>query len=147
MTIDQIIYLFESLLVESRVIFISKSLEKLSSCINAANAMLNPFSWQYVFIPVLPSSLLDYCCAPMPFIIGILANSYPKLMNLPLEEVVFIDLDKRTFSPHPQAILHAEIRDEINVALHKIKSVCHIGKFTFFPFFFILFLYDFDIFR
>jgi hypothetical protein len=29
--------------------------------------ILYPFSWQHVFIPVLPASLLSFCCAPMPF--------------------------------------------------------------------------------
>ena len=59
----------------------------LSSCINALNALLYPFSWQHVFIPVLPLSLIDYCSAPMPFLLGILSSSLPNLKHLPLEEV------------------------------------------------------------
>jgi hypothetical protein len=33
-----------------------------------------PLSWQYVYIPVLPSRLLGYLQAPVPFIVGILKS-------------------------------------------------------------------------
>lgn len=87
---DNILATFASLLVERRLIFISERVSTLSACVQACVAVstpkiatpisssftnlmnrllqvLYPLSWQHVFIPVLPSSLLSFCCAPMPF--------------------------------------------------------------------------------
>ena len=35
------------------------------------SALLFPFSWQHVYIPILPARLLDILQAPVPFLIGI----------------------------------------------------------------------------
>eukprot|EP01129_Flabellula_baltica_P002764 TRINITY_DN1260_c0_g1_i2.p1 TRINITY_DN1260_c0_g1~~TRINITY_DN1260_c0_g1_i2.p1 ORF type:complete len:266 (-),score=39.85 TRINITY_DN1260_c0_g1_i2:346-1143(-) len=67
-----VLSLFISLLLERRMIFISKSLSVLTSCIKAAVALLHPFAWQHVYIPILPPSMLDFACAPMPFVLGVL---------------------------------------------------------------------------
>jgi hypothetical protein len=41
-----------------------------------------------VYIPILPKALMSYCCAPMPFIVGVLASNLPELNTYPLEEVI-----------------------------------------------------------
>jgi hypothetical protein len=87
MPVPKILELFGNMLLERRVIVAAKTLGILSSCVNALSALLYPFSWQHVFIPVLPQSLLDYCAAPMPFMLGILADSIPAVKKQPLEEV------------------------------------------------------------
>ena len=46
----------------------------LPSCVpvvHAASAMIAPFQWQHVCIPLLPSSLLSYAAAPVPYLIGV----------------------------------------------------------------------------
>lgn len=49
----------------------------LSSCVHAAMAMLYPFAWQHVFIPLLPADMLEYASAPMPFVIGVRTSMEP----------------------------------------------------------------------
>ena len=34
-------------------------------------AILFPFTWQHVYIPILPARLLDILQAPVPFLMGI----------------------------------------------------------------------------
>lgn len=63
--------IFASMLYERRIIFTSKKLSRLSACVQSANALLYPMSWQHIFIPVLPQSLIDYLLAPMPYLIGL----------------------------------------------------------------------------
>ena len=125
---ELIISLFECLLIECRIIFVSKKLSRLSECVNAAAALLNPLSWQYVFIPVLPVSLLSYCCAPMPFIVGVTSGSMGELAKLPMEEVLMIDLDKGQFLAKPKntEIISHEVRDELKTSIGVIKS--HLKK-------------------
>ncbi|XP_045673069.1 DENN domain-containing protein 2C isoform X2 [Phyllostomus hastatus] len=81
-----------SLLLERRVIFVANSLSTLSKCGHAVVATLYPFTWQHTYIPVLPASMIDIVCSPTPFLIGILACSLPQLRDLPIEEVLIVDL-------------------------------------------------------
>uniref|UniRef100_S4RUS8 UDENN domain-containing protein n=1 Tax=Petromyzon marinus TaxID=7757 RepID=S4RUS8_PETMA len=63
--------LYASLLNERRIIVTSSKISTLSSCIHALALLLYPMSWQHVYIPLLPPHLLEYCSAPMPFLIGV----------------------------------------------------------------------------
>lgn len=63
--------------------------------------MLNPFCWQHVFIPVLPSSLLDYCCAPMPFFTGVTSSCMEQVKMLPMEEVYMLNLSTGEWELYP----------------------------------------------
>ncbi|XP_056132658.1 DENN domain-containing protein 2A-like [Lampris incognitus] len=83
-----------SLLLERRVIFTADKLSTLSQCCHAVVALLYPFAWQHTYIPVLPSAMLDIVCTPTPFIVGLLSSSLPQLTDLPLEEVLVVDLGK-----------------------------------------------------
>ncbi|XP_023132970.2 DENN domain-containing protein 2A-like isoform X1 [Amphiprion ocellaris] len=88
---------FGSLLLERRVIFTAEKLSTLSQCCHAVVALLYPFVWQHTYIPVLPSAMLDIVCTPTPFIVGLLSSSLPQLTELPLEEVLVVDLGNSRF--------------------------------------------------
>ncbi|CAJ1055040.1 DENN domain-containing protein 2A-like isoform X2 [Xyrichtys novacula] len=88
---------FGSLLLERRVIFTADKLSTLSQCCHAVVALLYPFVWQHTYIPVLPSAMLDIVCTPTPFIVGLLSSSLPQLTELPLEEVLVVDLGNSKF--------------------------------------------------
>ena len=62
-SLKSVVALYENLLLENRLVLVSKKLSRLSSVALAATGLLHPLTWQYVFIPVLPQSLLSYCCA------------------------------------------------------------------------------------
>nr|XP_026242008.1 DENN domain-containing protein 1A isoform X4 [Urocitellus parryii] len=69
--VNNMLHLYASMLYERRILIICSKLSTLTACIHGAAAMLYPMYWQHVYIPVLPPHLLDYCCAPMPYLIGI----------------------------------------------------------------------------
>jgi DENN domain-containing protein 2 len=87
LSVATIAALVVALLLERRVILASASLATLSQCTHALLALLYPFEWQLVLIPILPRRLLDYCCSPTPFLIGVLADALPTVERLPLSEV------------------------------------------------------------
>ncbi|XP_041860366.1 DENN domain-containing protein 2C isoform X2 [Melanotaenia boesemani] len=99
LSVGRLLQVFASLLLERRVIFIADKLSVLSRCGHAVLALLYPFTWQHTFIPVLPASMLDISCSPTPFLIGVLAPCLPQLLELPIEEVLIVDLcaDKFVF--------------------------------------------------
>ncbi|XP_078453390.1 DENN domain-containing protein 2B-like [Lampetra planeri] len=93
----QLLRVFSSLLMERRVIFTADKLSTLSKCGHAAAALLYPFAWQHTYVPVLPASMLDIACSPTPFLMGVLSSTLPKLQELPLEEVLVVDLCNNRF--------------------------------------------------
>ncbi|KAH3768013.1 suppression of tumorigenicity 5 [Pelomyxa schiedti] len=103
LTVSKVVKLWGCLLCERRVVITSENLELLSSCVNAFCALLFPFSWQHVFIPILPKSLIGYLSAPMPFLIGCLHSSIAlvKKTGIPLEEIYLVDLDTGAFLLKP----------------------------------------------
>ncbi|XP_055484220.1 DENN domain-containing protein 2C isoform X1 [Psammomys obesus] len=92
LSVRHLIRVCASLLLERRVIFVANSLSTLSKCGHAVVAALYPFTWQHTYIPVLPVSMVDIVCSPTPFLIGILSCSLPQLQDLPVEEVLIVDL-------------------------------------------------------
>ncbi|XP_041084324.1 DENN domain-containing protein 2C-like isoform X1 [Polyodon spathula] len=94
---SQLLQVFASLLLERRVIFVADKLSTLSRCAHAAIALLYPFTWQHTYIPVLPACMIDITCSPTPFLIGVLSCALPELMELPIEEVLIVDLCANRF--------------------------------------------------
>ncbi|XP_067863358.1 DENN domain-containing protein 2C-like [Heptranchias perlo] len=114
LNVRHVIHVFASLLLERRVIFIADKLSTLSKCGHAAVAMLYPFTWQHTYIPVLPAVMIDIACSPTPFLIGILSNSVPLLNDLPIEEVLVVDLCADKFL--------RQMDDEDSILPHKLQA-------------------------
>ncbi|GFR88410.1 DENN domain-containing protein 1A [Elysia marginata] len=89
---------FASMLQERRIYMMSKRLNRLTSCIHAAEALLYPLNWQHTFIPVLPGHIIECLGLMTPYIIGVHGNLLSRLDELQedLEETVFVDLDANT---------------------------------------------------
>ncbi|XP_063033856.1 DENN domain-containing protein 2C isoform X1 [Melospiza melodia melodia] len=114
LSVSHTIRVFASLLLERRVIFVADNLSTLSKCGHAAVATLYPFTWQHTYIPVLPASMIDIVCSPTPFLIGILSCSLPQLWDLPIEEVLIVDLCADKFLQ--------EVSDEDEILPHKLQA-------------------------
>ncbi|ELV10000.1 DENN domain-containing protein 1C [Tupaia chinensis] len=95
-TDENIVGLFAALLAERRVLLISSKLSTLTSCVHASCALLYPMRWEHVLIPTLPPHLLDYCCAPMPYLIGVHASLAETVRDKALEDVVVLNIDSNT---------------------------------------------------
>jgi len=73
--ISAIIKLWCSVLCEKHIIFISNQGYLLFAITQGLLSLIFPFSWLYTYIPILPVNLIDYLDSPIPYIIGILANT------------------------------------------------------------------------
>jgi hypothetical protein len=89
-----VLRLISALLNESRVVLIAEQLSDLSTVAHCAMALLQPFTWQHVFIPVLPTAMIDYVCAPMPFVVGVLESHRGLLAQQPMDACVFVDISR-----------------------------------------------------
>ncbi|XP_064416761.1 DENN domain-containing protein 1B isoform X2 [Latimeria chalumnae] len=94
--VNNMLHLYASMLYERRILITSSKLSTLTACVHASSAMLYPMYWQHIYIPVLPPHLLDYCCAPMPYLIGVHSSLGEKVKSRALEDVVFLNIDTNT---------------------------------------------------
>ncbi len=55
--------LIAALLMERRIILVASAEDKVSAAVHAAAALLHPFRWQHIYLPLLPLSLKVWCVA------------------------------------------------------------------------------------
>jgi len=122
--VDKILLIFECLLNERRILLVAKTLNTLTSCMDAVANMAYPFSWQYVFIPILPMTMLSFLGAPMPFLIGILSTCLEQAMQEPMEEgVLIVDIDNNEILQAPEdlpSIMPHDATEKLAKSLKKI---------------------------
>ncbi|XP_073418563.1 DENN domain-containing protein 1B-like isoform X2 [Dendrobates tinctorius] len=91
--VDMMLQMFASLLCERRILITSSKLSTLTACVHASAGLLYPMYWQHIYIPSLPPHLLDYCGAPMPFLIGVHSSLMEQVNPGVLEDVVVFNID------------------------------------------------------
>uniref|UniRef100_A0A668A0H9 DENN domain containing 5A n=1 Tax=Myripristis murdjan TaxID=586833 RepID=A0A668A0H9_9TELE len=59
-------------------------------------ALMFPFQWQHVYVPILPASLLHFLDAPVPYLMGLHSNGQDDRTKLELPQeanLCFVDID------------------------------------------------------
>ncbi|XP_032382048.1 DENN domain-containing protein 1B isoform X5 [Etheostoma spectabile] len=119
--VNNMLQLYASMLHERRIIITSSKLSTLTACVHGAAALLFPMYWQHIFIPVLPSHLLDYCCAPMPYFVGVHLSLLERVRSRSLEDVVILNVDTNTLES-PFDDLHNLPSDVVSSLKSKLKK-------------------------
>ncbi|XP_071673491.1 DENN domain-containing protein 1A isoform X7 [Patagioenas fasciata] len=120
--VNNMLHLYASMLYERRILISCSKLSTLTACVHGSAAMLYPMFWQHVYIPVLPPHLLDYCCAPMPYLIGIHLSLMEKVRNMALEDVVILNVDTNTLET-PFDDLQSLPNDVVSALKNRLKKV------------------------
>ena len=140
-------YLISAILCERRMLFISNSLETLSNCIHGLLSLCYPFIWTHILVPYLPSELIDYVCAPSPYLIGLNRNDATTINRMPIGEVYFVDIDNGTMratdnTPDIHPIGDSNVNNEfsvrrgssgLNASQHFVKELEHLYSKAFDP--------------
>lgn len=69
--IHNMLSLFSAALTENKILFYSSSYSQLTHATQSMLALMYPLKFSYVFIPILPSALLEFLSAPTPYIMGV----------------------------------------------------------------------------
>lgn len=62
-------------------------------------ALMFPFQWQHVYVPILPASLLHFLDAPVPYLMGLHSNGQDDRTKLELPQEVQIHRSHIEFKP------------------------------------------------
>lgn len=94
LNIENFLLILTCALNEVQILILSNSYYNLMLISECLITLLNPFKWQHVYVPILPSKLgLHYLDAPTPFIMGI--NSRLKSFIKTNKVACFIDCDNK----------------------------------------------------
>lgn len=66
--------LFCAIMTEHKILFQSHSYTRLSEGCRALSALMYPFRYSHVYIPLLPAALVEVLSTPTPFIMGVHAS-------------------------------------------------------------------------
>ncbi|XP_066453287.1 DENN domain-containing protein 1B isoform X3 [Eleutherodactylus coqui] len=119
--VNNMLQIYASMLHERRIIFTSRKLSTLTACVHASASLLYPMYWQHIYIPVLPPHLLDYCCAPMPYLIGVHFSLIERVRSRSLEDVVLLNVDTNSLET-PFNDLSALPSDVVSTLKSKLKK-------------------------
>eukprot|EP00730_Choanoeca_flexa_P008070 TRINITY_DN12435_c0_g2_i1.p1 TRINITY_DN12435_c0_g2~~TRINITY_DN12435_c0_g2_i1.p1 ORF type:complete len:875 (+),score=216.20 TRINITY_DN12435_c0_g2_i1:1786-4410(+) len=117
--------LLASIMAERRVMITSDDLGRLAKGCFGCDLALFPLHWQQVFIPILPNHLLDYCSAPVPYIVGVHKSLMPSVAERAMEDHVWVDMDSDTLTtPFNDAdILPSELTAGLKEAAKRVRSL------------------------
>ncbi|XP_075038688.1 DENN domain-containing protein 1B isoform X2 [Mixophyes fleayi] len=119
--VQNMLQIYASMLHERRIIFTSRKLSTLTACVHASASLLYPMYWQHIYIPVLPPHLLDYCCAPMPYLIGVHFSLIERVRSRYLDDVVLLNVDTNSLET-PFNDLSALPGDVVSTLKSKLKK-------------------------
>ncbi|KAH0949807.1 hypothetical protein HN011_010229 [Eciton burchellii] len=114
---DCLIQLFTCVLLENQVLLRSADFHKLMVVSECITALLFPFSWQHVYVPILPASLHHFLDAPVPFIMGLHAHNEGGVLKIASEaNLCYVDIDKQS----------SQFPEELPVFPHKMQFIAEI---------------------
>jgi len=91
-----VIQCFTVLLMDGRICLSSSRVALLTPVAEALLALLQPFTFEGTYVPVLPSVMLDVLDAPVPFLVGVHASALettPGGRGVVPPGVVLVELD------------------------------------------------------
>ncbi|CAG9832784.1 unnamed protein product [Diabrotica balteata] len=89
--ISNVLKLFCAIMTEHKILFHSKSYNRLTEGCRALIALMYPFRYTHVYIPLLPAPLVEVLSTPTPFIMGV--HSSLKSEVAEMMDVIVADLD------------------------------------------------------
>ena len=89
--IRNVLWLIMAALTEQKILFHSDSFARLTDSCTALTALLYPLRYSHVFIPILPTSLIEVLSTPTPFIMGVHSVHEREIQEV-LDTIV-VDLD------------------------------------------------------
>ena len=78
-------------MTEHKILFHSRSYSRLHDACHALTALMYPFVYNHVYIPILPAPLIEVLSTPTPFLMGIHSSLKNEITDL--LDVIVVDLD------------------------------------------------------
>uniref|UniRef100_A0AAQ4PSR0 DENN domain containing 5A n=1 Tax=Gasterosteus aculeatus aculeatus TaxID=481459 RepID=A0AAQ4PSR0_GASAC len=94
--VENVLQLFTCALLELQILLYSQHYQRLMTVAESITALMFPYQWQHVYVPILPASLLHFLDAPVPYLMGLHSNGQDDRTKLELPQeanLCFVDID------------------------------------------------------
>lgn len=91
---ENVVKVLNYVVLEKHVLFISSRVELLAPAIEAILALMYPFEYQLVYLPVVPEKLVDILQTSCPYLLGIQRILYNRFKAYISSSVCVVDLDR-----------------------------------------------------
>ena len=119
--IRNVLWLVMAALTEQKILFHSEAFSRLTDSCTALIALLYPLRYSHVFIPILPTSIIEVLSTPTPFIIGVHSMHDRDISEL-LDTIV-VDLDGGAISLPDNLKIHMIGQPLMNKVQHELSLV------------------------
>ncbi|KAI4349327.1 hypothetical protein L6164_009929 [Bauhinia variegata] len=128
LSLDSVLALVAGILLEKHIILVCPNLGVLSAAVLSLLAIIRPFQWQSLFLPVLPESMLDFLDAPVPYIIGI--ENKPLDLKLKTANLVHVNVskDQVKMCPLPRLPQHKQLVSQLGPFHARLRREHSIAK-------------------
>nr|XP_006818506.1 PREDICTED: DENN domain-containing protein 5A [Saccoglossus kowalevskii] len=96
LSVHNVVQLFTCALLENQILLLCTDYQRLMLVAECLSVLLFPFTWQHVYVPILPASMLHFLDAPVPFIMGLHSSGKEDRSQLCLPNeasLCFVDVD------------------------------------------------------
>eukprot|EP01022_Parablepharisma_sp_SALTPOND_P017582 TRINITY_DN2830_c0_g1_i1.p1 TRINITY_DN2830_c0_g1~~TRINITY_DN2830_c0_g1_i1.p1 ORF type:complete len:808 (+),score=62.07 TRINITY_DN2830_c0_g1_i1:9971-12394(+) len=118
-SIENAIKILNVIMLEHNVLFVCNDVEKLTPISESIMALMFPFDYQLVYIPVLPESMLEFLNSPVPFVAGIHKKFLAEALEGVSKDTCIADIDNNTI----------EFKDEVAEEYVGRKDCAEIAPF------------------
>ncbi|KAJ3449430.1 c-myc promoter binding protein [Anaeramoeba flamelloides] len=119
---EKIVEFITAIFNEKKIIAISKDYQKIVDCTETIRSLIYPFAYPYIYIPILPLSLLPIFEAPVTYLVGCHASILE--VEIPPDDVIIVDLDHNFITANdPITALPHRISTNL---LEGIKKNCNL---------------------
>ncbi|XP_041528067.1 myotubularin-related protein 5 isoform X3 [Microtus oregoni] len=118
--ITNVLSLFCAALTEHKVLFLSRSYQRLADACRGLLALLFPLRYSFTYVPILPAQLLEVLSTPTPFIIGV--NAAFQAETQELLDVIIADLDGGTVTV-PECVHIPPLPEPLQSQTHNVLSM------------------------
>eukprot|EP00826_Nyctotherus_ovalis_P002032 TRINITY_DN10385_c0_g4_i1.p1 TRINITY_DN10385_c0_g4~~TRINITY_DN10385_c0_g4_i1.p1 ORF type:complete len:276 (+),score=66.20 TRINITY_DN10385_c0_g4_i1:492-1319(+) len=135
LSLENTIKILNVILLEHSVLFISKDLYSITYVIEAVMALLFPFEYQMVYIPLLPKSMLEFLSSPVPFVSGIDASLLADALESVYSGTCIVNVDKDVveFKAEDSAGLVDSLKDMEMLPKHEVEKILDKLHDTWYP--------------
>lgn len=108
---SRMLSILADLLLEKHIVVFGPSHSVVSNTIMSLLALIAPFDWMHILIPILPSCFISVLAAPPPYLVGLLNSQAALVEGVVIESAVFIYVDE--YGSFLDVVYHNETQDSL----------------------------------
>ncbi len=95
-SIENAIKLLNTMILEHNILFVCQDVQKLTPISESLMALLFPFDYQLIYIPVLPECMLEFLNSPVPFVAGVDKRFMKAAIDSVSPDTCIVNIDEGT---------------------------------------------------